>query len=549
MTLFKSLLLGSAVGFVAVASAQAADLPSKKAAPATYVKICDAYGAGFFFIPGTDTCVKVGGRVRYDAAYAPKGDYYGNATTATSYADYTKEAYAVSTKDGSTLTYTTTPAVQAGTATAGKFTAPAAYTDNGKKSAIPQDVYGQHIRGQITLDARTATDMGVARTFMTLRLSQSTGLLGGKSSPFGAVGADDLAGFASSGPTIERAFIQFAGFTVGRASSIFAAGPSLSFGSNSHFTSFANGTLQASYTAVLGGGFSATVGIEDPKDHGSANAALKFEAPFAQPYDTLPVIVGNIAWDQSWGRIQVSGAMGRNRSQQLAGQYTATNTDYNITKNSFAYAGFLTLNADMITKGDKFFLLGGYSDGNNSLGFKDASNASSNNARDIDGIAQSYKSFTCLTSPTSGIGSGSTAVNTFGTECQNTKSTWLSAAYTHNWTAKIRQNVMAGVAYVDPGSIARASSAATQKATFSAIGTNLIWTPVKDFDIGVEVLYNRSSVGNDTATGAIVAGELTGGLNTLNSQGALGCNAASAVAGCRSSGSMLMSRIRIERTF
>ena len=271
MTLFKSLLLGSAVGFVAVASAQAADLPSKKAAPATYVKVCDTYGAGFFFIPGTDTCLKIGGRVRYDAGYAPKGDYYGNVATSREFvADGNK--YAVKSP-----------------------TAPAAVTDNGKLSAIPQDTWGQHYRGQLSADARTSTSYGVVRTYMVLRLSQSTGLMNENSSPYKALDADNLAKFASAGPTTERAFIQFAGFTVGRASSLYANGPSLSFGANSHFPSFANGTLQAAYTAVLGGGFSATIGIEDPKDHGNANAALKFEAPFTQTYDTLPVIVGNVA--------------------------------------------------------------------------------------------------------------------------------------------------------------------------------------------------------------------------------------------------------------
>ncbi|MBN8937876.1 MAG: porin, partial [Rhizobiales bacterium] len=50
----QSLLLGTAAGFIAIAGAQAADLPGK-AAPAEYVRICDTYGAGFFFIPGTDT--------------------------------------------------------------------------------------------------------------------------------------------------------------------------------------------------------------------------------------------------------------------------------------------------------------------------------------------------------------------------------------------------------------------------------------------------------------------------------------------------------------
>ncbi len=67
MKTVKSLLLGAAAGFVALSGAQAADLPGK-AAPAEYVRICDTYGAGFFFIPGSDTCLRVGGFVRADYA-------------------------------------------------------------------------------------------------------------------------------------------------------------------------------------------------------------------------------------------------------------------------------------------------------------------------------------------------------------------------------------------------------------------------------------------------------------------------------------------------
>src|SRR5215510_1775058 len=46
----KSLLLGTAAGLVAVAGAQAADMPVK-AAPVQYVKICTLYGDGFYYIP------------------------------------------------------------------------------------------------------------------------------------------------------------------------------------------------------------------------------------------------------------------------------------------------------------------------------------------------------------------------------------------------------------------------------------------------------------------------------------------------------------------
>ena len=65
MKTVKSLLLGSAAGFVALTGAQAADLPL--AEPVEYVKICSTYGEGFFYIPGTDTCLQISGRVRVEA--------------------------------------------------------------------------------------------------------------------------------------------------------------------------------------------------------------------------------------------------------------------------------------------------------------------------------------------------------------------------------------------------------------------------------------------------------------------------------------------------
>ena len=63
MKRFTQALLGVPAGILVVSGAQAADLPTRKAAPVQYVKICDAYGAGFFYIPGTDTCLRVGGQV------------------------------------------------------------------------------------------------------------------------------------------------------------------------------------------------------------------------------------------------------------------------------------------------------------------------------------------------------------------------------------------------------------------------------------------------------------------------------------------------------
>jgi len=58
----KSILLGSAAALVAVSGAQAADLPIVE--PVDYVRVCDAFGAGFHYIPGTETCLRFSGRVR-----------------------------------------------------------------------------------------------------------------------------------------------------------------------------------------------------------------------------------------------------------------------------------------------------------------------------------------------------------------------------------------------------------------------------------------------------------------------------------------------------
>lgn len=44
--------------------------PTREAAakPVEYVKVCSLYGAGYYYVPGTDTCIKLGGWVRQEGA-------------------------------------------------------------------------------------------------------------------------------------------------------------------------------------------------------------------------------------------------------------------------------------------------------------------------------------------------------------------------------------------------------------------------------------------------------------------------------------------------
>ena len=80
MTL-KSLLLGTAAAFAVVSGAQAADaIVAAAPEPMDYVKVCDAFGTGYFYIPGTETCLRISGRVRADYQYAESLTRTGNTT-------------------------------------------------------------------------------------------------------------------------------------------------------------------------------------------------------------------------------------------------------------------------------------------------------------------------------------------------------------------------------------------------------------------------------------------------------------------------------------
>ncbi len=73
MNAAKSLLLGSAAALSAASFAHAADLPVRKAAPVDYVRVCDFTGAGFFYIPGTDTCLQITAQTRIEGLFINNG--------------------------------------------------------------------------------------------------------------------------------------------------------------------------------------------------------------------------------------------------------------------------------------------------------------------------------------------------------------------------------------------------------------------------------------------------------------------------------------------
>src|SRR5947209_19235085 len=77
MKAVTSFLLASAAGLAVNATAGAADLPIKAKA-AEYVKVCSLYGIGFYYIPGTDTCIRIGGQLRTEYSFFAGGTHVQN---------------------------------------------------------------------------------------------------------------------------------------------------------------------------------------------------------------------------------------------------------------------------------------------------------------------------------------------------------------------------------------------------------------------------------------------------------------------------------------
>jgi hypothetical protein len=206
MKMVKSLLLGSAASIVAVAGTQAADLPVK-AKPVEYVKICSLYGDGFFYVPGTETCVRIGASAQMDIfANAAGGQaplYFANG--------------------------------------AGGF---------GGAQDRTTSAFAYRARGDAGFDARTQTSYGTLRSMVTLRI-------------------DNLDQGAVN-PALVRSFIQWSGFTFGRTRSytdpigMAGAGPGFNMLTQWQIQSDTGGGVnQFSYSYEIGNGMVLIAGVDE----------------------------------------------------------------------------------------------------------------------------------------------------------------------------------------------------------------------------------------------------------------------------------------------
>jgi hypothetical protein len=241
MTLMKSLLLGSAASLLVVASAQAADLPTKKGAPAAeYVKVCKIGGVAGFIIPGSDTCLKISGYVTAQIAFGNVDNEY----------------------------------------TAYKFGGPPALTATTREL----NDYGMSTRGQVNFDAVSNTGAGPLLAHVELQGNDGTGF-------------DALGGFV-----INQAYIQWAGITAGKKNSLydFLAGGEAWFNLLSTDHS-GTGVEMLAYTATFGGGFSATIDAETAENGGTYNYASFTGNNAVYSGTRSPDIIASLDVTQGWG--------------------------------------------------------------------------------------------------------------------------------------------------------------------------------------------------------------------------------------------------------
>jgi len=246
----KSLLLGSAAALVAVSGARAADMVvAAEPEPVEYVRVCDVYGTGFFYLPGTETCLKISGYVRVDLR---GGELFA------------------------------------------------------KTSNADEDTYNNRARFQLRADARSETELGTLRSYAAINFNyQAEGngaFVGVDPDNDGDIDFRRQVGFYDNNDVfgIDHAYIELGGFRIGKTDSLFST-----------FTDYASGvlndgligygpfaTLQIAYTYTGPNGLSAAIALEQgDEDEGEGASGIT--------EDYAPYVVGGVSLTQGWGKIGV----------------------------------------------------------------------------------------------------------------------------------------------------------------------------------------------------------------------------------------------------
>ena len=497
MKMVKSLLLGSAAGLVAVGGAQAADLPVK-AKPVEYVKICSLYGAGYYYIPGTDICMRIGGYVRQEWGYG-----YGDNLTQ------------------------------------GPFISTA--MQNTRIDGTREVVW--RTRAYATFETRQQTQYGTLRTFLNL------GVNGNNTFDFSANRAFiQIAGFTAglASSYFDHYSVAAIAYLVDQSSdtgdggrAVFAYTAQLGNGFSASIsaeepeskragvwnTNITTNNLIASSTAIGGLTIQPTVGPQ----LGIAGTAQSMQD---QKKSIMPDIVANVRVDGAWGSAQVMGAI-HEVSGGYFGQSRTGSVNFGRPQDveiGWAVGAGLRVNVPMLGPGDYFAVQAAYAEGASRY----ISNTNGANGQAFfsgqSEIGYGFWSDGVYCGP----GAANFAIPCPQTQVQLTTAWGIAGGFEHFWTpslrtsihgsyAAIRYNATANTLICNAQSVAGVNGANT--ISFAAAGASGIatcnnnwnvwqigsrsqWNVTKDFYMGFDVVYYRLET---ASAGAIVNYSQLGG--------------------------------------
>ncbi|HEX2726214.1 MAG TPA: porin [Beijerinckiaceae bacterium] len=312
---------------------------------------------------------------------------------------------------------------------------------------------------------------------------------------------------------VDLGYIQFGGLTAGRVQSFF------DFWANDGIYTTLNGvsdtkTQALAYTATFGSGFSATLAIEDAQERRTLAAVrpLNFGAPFVpvvatalDPVEVVPGgtrapdVVANLRVDQAWGAAQLSAALHQVRSinpvtvDPVTGlpivgiapvPDAAIGTTFPDNELGYAIQGGVQVKMPFIAAGDSLWVQAAWAHG--ALGYTHAA------------------PFTAARAGVLRLNQTEATMNPFTGDIELTDSWSISANFLHYWLPNLRQNIFAAYSEIDydatasrafvapgPGGFPVVVNSGFTDTKIFEIGTNLIWSPVRNLDIGVEAVYRK----------------------------------------------------------
>ncbi|WP_407121031.1 porin [Bradyrhizobium sp. STM 3561] len=461
MKTFIRMLCGSAAALSLMGGAQGADLPTK-ARSVEYVKVCSLYGAGFYYIPGTDTCIKLGGYLRVDAALNTNSIYTQGAV-------------------------------------------------NGAPGAGNRlrNYYSTNAREDLTIDTRTATQYGTLRTFFDGVFDWGSGGYTGVGT--GGVNGSTVyggTGIASGSVGVYLAFIQFAGFTMGKTISQFST-PWINYPAN-NFDGLpggggaVTGVNQFTYTADFGQGITASFSAQDRVQYYTTNiwniggatvAGLATGAYGANDIAgaSSPDLVAMLRVDQAWGLFQASVAAHDNHAAYYGADETTGHP-----RDKWGWAGQLALSIKNLPTGpgDTINVQGVYTYGASRYNFQDLvpTTYAMYGGSSLAGAYQSV-GLAGLADSVFVTGSGQELTTTYG----------FRGGYTHNWDpywntgiygawAAARYNGAAKSyicgAFVAGLALSSGAAGCNPDFNYAVAGVITRWSPVKNLTFSADLAYS-----------------------------------------------------------